>query len=158
MKKKFIAASLIIVISSTFIHLHSDGPDKETVKIMPFIESASYCKKCHFYKNSVNYLVNPALSCDTYCMTCHRTNKEITDKHHAVKVRLNFKPKFEFRTTGNNRIMCITCHDLNGKRFDTVSWKSESLYEKLFTNKSHYKTYYLVIRNNNGKLCTKCHY
>jgi hypothetical protein len=148
----------LIIISSFFMRLYSLGPHSDTVKIMPFVKSASYCIKCHSDKKSARLLLNPALSCDTYCMTCHRTKKEINDKHHAVKVRLNFKPKFAFRLSVNNRIMCITCHDLNGKRYDSISWKSESLYERLFKKKSRFKTFYLVMRNNEGKLCSMCHY
>ncbi len=158
MKKKLIRVTLIILISHSFMQLSSNGADSETVKIMPFVESASHCRKCHSDKKSAGLLINPALSCDINCMTCHGKKKEVMEKHHAVKVRLSFKTKFQFRLSVHNRMMCITCHNLNGKRFDSVSWKSESLFEKMFKGKSRYKTFYLVMRNNKGTLCVQCHY
>jgi hypothetical protein len=158
MKKTFLKVMLTILISLLFLQLYSGGPDRETLKIMPFVESASYCIKCHPDNKSAGLIKEPALSCNTYCMSCHSKKKDIRDKHHVVRVRINFKPKFEFRSSANNRIMCITCHNLKRKRYDSVSWKSESLFERMFKGKKQYRTFYLVIRNNEGKLCTKCHY
>ena len=64
---------------------------------------------------------------------------------------------FNFRLSENKKIACITCHDLNNKRYDKTSWKSESLYDRVFSKPTKYKTYYLVIKNNEGQLCITCH-
>ncbi len=158
MKKRFRILFLVTVFSGLVFKMISDGADSDTVEVMPFVESASYCVKCHSDRKSNGYLKEPALSCDTYCMTCHGTMEDIRDRHHVVNVRISFKPKFSFRSSKKKRIMCITCHNLKEKRYDKVSWKAESLFEKVFKGRSRYKTYYLVMKNSNGKLCRKCHY
>lgn len=122
--------------------------DNETKKIMPFVSSKSACLKCH----DRSEIDNPACACDEFCIKCH----EDSEKHHSVGARIKDKIGL-FKLTKKNKIACYTCHDLNVQRFDTVSWRSESLFEKVFRGKSRYKTYYLIMRNNNGQLCRKCH-
>jgi ribosomal protein L37AE/L43A len=63
----------------------------------------------------------------------------------------------QFRLTKHKRLACITCHNLTHKRFDTESWRAQSLYESMFKKQKQYKTFYLEINNRKGKLCKQCH-
>ena len=146
---------LLFLISAVFL---PGAYDRETVKIMPFVESNKYCKECHSDKKSEELIRDPLKSCVTYCKTCHNRIKDITEKHHVVGKRLKFQSKYDFRISGKKKIACYTCHDLGINRYDSSSWKSESFYEKVFKKKAKYKTYYLVMKNNEGQLCTRCHY
>ena len=136
-----------------FFSICATAFDPETKKIMPFITSKSSCVKCR-QKNNLKSMINdPAIACDASCLECHKN----TDKHHSVGMRPDNRLKANLRLTHDNKIACITCHDLNFNRFDDTSWRSESLFEKIFNSNERYKTYYLIINNSNGQLCKKCH-
>ncbi len=127
--------------------------DKETEKIMPFISSKSLCYECHKDKNAKLKLFDPATACEYLCKKCHKN----MDRHHKVGLRLKGKLSSNFKLTEKNKMSCFTCHDLGVKRFSNSSWRAQSLFEKMFRNKSQYKTFYLVMKNNEGQLCKKCH-
>lgn len=132
----------------------SFSSDPETKKIMPFIDDNSYCLKCHSPEEA-KLIVVPSRSCATYCRTCH---KEVDNKsHHTVGVKIleEHKKSFPYSRLGN--VSCFTCHDLEKNRFDSHPWKAQSLFDKTFKKKNFYKTYYLVIQNDNGQLCKACH-
>jgi hypothetical protein len=127
-------------------------PDVETVKVMSFVTSKSYCKPCHSDRE-VSLFENPAQACDAYCATCHAS---FMSRHHSIGMRMKKNPE-GITLTKNKRVACISCHDLNIRRYDSVPWKSESLFGSLFNSKPAYETYYLAARNNDGALCYKCH-
>ena len=127
--------------------------DNETRKIMPFVVTTSFCSECHTLLEVNHNLKDPTKSCDTYCMKCHKEREE----HHGVGVKIESEMPSGFQLTKKNRIACITCHDLRQDRYDSRSWRAESLFESVFSFSSQHKTYYLVMRNNNGQLCKKCH-
>ncbi|MCU0822061.1 MAG: hypothetical protein MUC95_06245 [Spirochaetes bacterium] len=144
------------IVLSTIIglfYVYAFPFDEETNKIMPFISSKSSCIKCHDIKEINDSFNNTAIACDTLCLSCHRD----MDKHHGVGMRPYKKVSAGIRLSGKNKIACITCHDLNLKRFDDRPWRSESLFEKIFSRDERYKTYYLIINNSNGELCKICH-
>jgi hypothetical protein len=127
--------------------------DEETKKNMPFVSSKSFCLECH-NTSETKRLANPSKSCSTYCLTCHKDKKE---NHHKIGIRTKHSPPLDLEYTERGRIACYTCHNLNNNRYDSESWKSQSIFESTFRKQSKYKTYYLVLKNNNGQLCDKCH-
>ncbi len=139
---------ILIVINSGFIFAY----DKKTEEIMPFVATNKPCYKCHVPKEADLFKGQTTKSCHVYCSTCHEDLKA----HHKVDARLDGKLP-EGLKLNSYKVSCYTCHDLNIMRFDQKSWKSESLYENWFSSKKIYKTYYLTVRNNEGKLCKKCH-
>jgi hypothetical protein len=124
----------------------------DAINIHPFIQSKDYCVKCHA-KDKKNLISDPAIACAPLCLSCHKDIKN----HHSVNVKIVEKLPEEFNLTKKNRLTCITCHNVKIMRFDNSSWKSESLYEKVFKGTTKHKTYFLVIKNNEGQLCKKCH-
>lgn len=144
---KYLLAILAVIISSNAYSF-----DSSTVKDMPFVNSEKYCAECHTQAETSSFKNRTTKSCSVYCSTCH----EDLGAHHKVDLRLTKKipKKLEFL---NGKIACFTCHNLKSKRFDSVSWKSESLYESWFNSKKVHNTYFLTIRNNEGQLCKKCH-
>ncbi len=135
------------------LQIFATKPDRATVDIMPFVENYQYCIKCH--KNTeYKKLADLTKSCNNHCYTCHKNIK----RHHPVdSVITKILPDKLQRLDSKKKLVCITCHDLNIKRMAEKSYRSESLFESLTGRKSEYKTYYLVIRNNNGQLCKTCH-
>lgn len=144
MRKIFIII-LILSIDGLTVNFNS-----ETIKIMPFVNDASYCIKCH--KNS--QFPEPAKACKTYCSTCHKENNT---NHHITDVPLKQKRDFPFELTRRNKITCRTCHDLKTGRHASSPWKAVSLYESIFSKKKKHKTYYLILKNDKGQLCKNCH-
>ncbi len=126
-------------------------PDPETLTIMPFVEDSSYCRKCHSAEETE--LADPSQACSTYCVSCH----EDKSAHHTVGAALPGEQPRGLALSRRGLIACTTCHDLRTRRFDSVPWKSESLFGRVFRRAPRYKTYYLVIRNNKGQLCRECH-
>ena len=145
--------SIILTAVLLYAGIYSYGIDNETKKIMPFVDNNTYCTGCHKASEEKERLRNPSKACDIFCRKCHTD----MSKHHPVGVKLkNDLPENVLLTSGK-KIACITCHDLNNKHYDTVSWKAQSLFGSVFKSEESYKTYYLIIRNNDGDLCRKCH-
>jgi hypothetical protein len=144
----------LTVLLSCFIitaYIFATAFDNESLKIHPFVQSASNCTQCHS-KND-RKISDPATPCSELCFTCHYDMKN----HHAINVKVSGKTPEELRLTGKKRLSCNTCHRPDSARFDSSSWKAESLYEKAFGGKSQYKTYFLIKKNNDGQLCKTCH-
>jgi ribosomal protein L37AE/L43A len=125
--------------------------DLETEKIMPFVTNKKICMDCHAQKQP-NVVNEPYKACDTYCLTCHN---DMSVKHHPSGIRMRKIPE-AIELTSTQRMACISCHNLAEKRFDTSPWRSQSLYDSLFSSKKHH-TYYLKVKNTNGELCLRCH-
>ena len=79
------------------------------------------------------------------------------DRHHPVGVLLESVPDAAVLVTADKKNACFTCHDLSRPRYDSVRWKSASLFDRLFREESRYKTYFLAMRNDQGQLCQTCH-
>ncbi|MBU3916434.1 hypothetical protein KKA14_12940 [bacterium] len=143
---------LLILILTTINSSFVEAYDKETRKIMPFVATNQPCYKCHAPKEADLFKGRTTESCHNFCATCHKDLKA----HHKVNSRMDSKLP-EGLKFNSYKVACYTCHNLKIRRFDKESWKSESLYENWFSGTKIHKTYYLSIRNNEGKLCQKCH-
>jgi hypothetical protein len=148
-KKKLIIITLFVLILYGFVA----AGDDETKSIMPFVSSNTYCSQCHTMFEINHKLKETARACSTYCLTCH---KEM-ECHHKVGAEIKCKTPPGLKLTEKNRLACITCHDLRKNRYDSSCWHAESFLESIFYIKSRYKTYFLVLRNNDGQLCRSCH-
>jgi hypothetical protein len=84
---------------------------------------------------------------------CHKD----VEKHHPVGPEVEERDKVSLPLLGDKKVGCISCHDLKTARTDTRSWKSQSLFARMFQSQRTYKTYYLRINNSDGKLCKSCH-
>jgi hypothetical protein len=127
--------------------------DAQTLKIMPWSSQPETCLACHPKDKGTSKLAQPTQSCDVNCRRCH----EDMDKHHPVGPAVEEKDKVGLPLLGRNQVSCISCHDLKTASQDRRSWKSQSLYARLFQGQTSYKTYYLRVNNSDGKLCKICH-
>jgi hypothetical protein len=141
----------ILIIGIFTLCAFGIASDNESLKIHPFTQSTAYCSNCHL-KNDKK-IINTKIICSQLCLTCHNE----MENHHIINVKIVGKLQEDFNLTEKKRLTCISCHSLNSTRFDNSSWKAQSLYEKAFTGKSQYKTYYLIKKNNDGQLCKTCH-
>ena len=89
-------------------------------------------------------------------MSCHEKRSDL-ERHHPVGVSLSMVPNPTLKLTSKGKNACFTCHDLSRPRYDTVRWKSASLFDRLFRKESRYKTYFLLMQNDRGQLCQNCH-
>ncbi len=142
---------IILLCGIPAIYIFAAVFDNETLKVHPFVQSASYCTKCH--SRNDRKISDQTRPCADFCYTCHQNIKN----HHAVDVKITEKRPGELRLTDKKRLTCVTCHSPENARFDGSSWKAESLYERTFGAKSRYKTYFLIKQNNDGQLCKTCH-
>jgi hypothetical protein len=78
-------------------------------------------------------------------------------EHHSIDNPVTKSPRLPLRLTQDQKSACFTCHDLANRRYDTVRWRAESLFGRMFRSQTQYKTYYLVTRNDRGQLCLACH-
>jgi hypothetical protein len=143
----------IMLLLATAAFPAAAGNEKENAELMPFLTDVTACHACHTQREQDGRLKDPARACSNMCRTCHKE----TGKHHPVGIALDRKPSSALSLTSGNELACVTCHDLKGNRFDTSSWRGESLFSSLFRRQSQYKTYYLATRNNKGQLCRNCH-
>ena len=120
------------------------------VKHEQFRYSSDPCLDCHTAEEAKEFRGRTAASCSNYCLTCH-------SGHHKIDIWLIRKPDVNLPLKDEEKITCYTCHDLIKKRYDDVSWRSESLFDSIFNKKDIYKTYYLRINNRDGSLCKSCH-
>jgi len=143
----------LFIILLLFIFNYSYGIDNETEKIMPFVNNNTYCAACHKSAEVKEKLKDTTRACDIFCKKCHKN----MSKHHPAGVKLKNDLPENITLSSGKKLACITCHDLKVPRYDSVSWKAESLFGSIFKSEKRYKTYYLIIRNNDGDLCRKCH-
>lgn len=127
--------------------------DPETAKIMPWVGRSEPCLACHGNDKGGRKLTDTVNSCDTHCQSCHKD----MEKHHSVGQVLEDKGKIVLPLSSGNKVACTSCHDLNTPRKDKRSWKSQSLFARLFQGQPSYPTYYLRVNNSDGKLCRICH-
>ena len=148
---RFIHLIIIIILLTTIGFLFAD--DNESLPIHPFLQNIDYCMPCHNSSKEKRLLQDTSLACSQCCLSCHNP----ANIHHPINIKISERLPDNFLLTPKKRLTCITCHNLNHDRFDSSSWKSESLYENMFKGSSKYKTYFLVQKNNNGQLCKTCH-
>lgn len=154
MRKSLIISALIIPALLGII-LSSWSYDRETLSIMPFVDTTKnyiHCTKCHSFtdRSSFQDVTN---ICDQKCLQCHKD----LEGHHktGMKLRKDAGPTVKLRKNGT--LACVSCHNLTGARWDGKSWKSQSIFGAAFNFGRKHKTYYLVERNNKGQLCDRCH-
>ena len=141
---------LSVLLGSFFFQIL--GMDASTKKDMPFVTTAKFCLECHSEEQSVTFRTRTTKSCSTYCKTCHKD----LGAHHKTEMRLKGKDTRKVNLL-NGKVACFSCHDLSSKRYDSSSWKAQSLYESLFKGKKVYPTYFLIEKNSEGQLCKRCH-
>jgi hypothetical protein len=114
---------------------------------------ANACKTCHSTEKDRPKLIDATRACNDACTRCHKD----MDKHHPVGSEVQEKDKVPLPLHTHQRVGCISCHDVNSPATDSKSWKSQSLFGRLFQGQTRYKTYLLRINNSSGKLCKTCH-
>jgi len=115
---------------------------------------ASVCSSCH-EDGLKRWSSKQYQPCTSYCMTCHKKPEMI--RHHSVGNLLPTAPGNALRLTSEMKLACVTCHDMSRTRYDDVRWKAASLFDRMFRKEGRYKTYFLVMRNDEGQLCITCH-
>jgi hypothetical protein len=131
----------------------SVAQDPDPVAAMREAMQPKACRTCHASEKEQPKLVDPYRCCDNNCERCHKD----MSKHHPVAAEVKDKESVPLPLLGGDKVGCISCHDLKAPATDSKSWKSESLFARLFQRQSTYKTYYLRINNSTGKLCKTCH-
>ncbi len=111
-----------------------------------------YCLKCHTADEAGSFRGGTGNACSKFCLSCH----QMLDRHHPVNKRMTGKKNGSF-VLAKGRTACITCHRINKNRYDSEPWASQSMYDRLFKSSTEYKTYYLIMKNDDGQLCKSCH-
>jgi hypothetical protein len=119
------------------------------------LKDATSCLACHREDGQARWTSHSARACTPFCLTCHG-GAEMA-QHHPIGTALAKETKAGLLLTHERKTACFTCHDLGRPRFDSVRWKAESLYGRLFRRESKFKTYFLTTRNDKGQLCLACH-
>lgn len=127
--------------------------DKDTEKIMPFVNDNSFCLECHSREELDTRYTDPAKACDDYCNKCHKER----ESHHPVGMEVTFDIPDNILLREGGRLACVSCHDLKNPRMDDKPWKAKSLFGRIFRRQVAYKTYYLIKNNSKGQLCKNCH-
>ena len=126
----------------------------ENTSIIPCIPGKSFCNKCHHVNGISIDEKDLTRSCDHACAECHKN----LDTHHKVGMQIEFPVNSTLRLGNENRLICITCHDLRFPRYSDTARKAQSLFGRIFNSEKQYKTYYLAMDNRKGQLCKICHY
>jgi hypothetical protein len=128
-------------------------PAGDGLATMHVVLKAEACRTCHQNEKERPKLADVSRACDDACTRCHKD----MDKHHPVGSEVQEKDKVPLPLHTHQRVGCISCHDVNAPATDDKSWKSQSLFGRLFQGQARYKTYFLRINNSSGKLCKTCH-
>ena len=118
------------------------------------VPAVAVCASCHD-DSQARWSANRNRPCTPFCLTCHK--KDEMDRHHTVGTVLATAPEGDLTLTTDKKVACVTCHDMSRNRYDAVRWKATSLFDRMFHQESQYKTYFLVMRNDQGQLCLTCH-
>jgi hypothetical protein len=140
---------MTLVLGAT-VALAEGGGKKGATTMREGMETKA-CQTCHASEKDRPKLAQPARCCDNNCLRCHKD----MDKHHPVGSEVTEEVRLPLLT--GQKLGCVTCHDVNAPSTDTKSWKSQSLYARLFQGQPVYKTYLLRTNNSSGKLCQTCH-
>jgi len=142
----------VVALASTAL-AQAKVPEHEASKALSVADQRRDCLACHPSEKDQAKLTEPTRSCDANCVRCHKD----VEKHHPVGPEVEERDKVSLPLLGDKKVGCISCHDLKTARTDTRSWKSQSLFARMFQSQRTYKTYYLRINNSDGKLCKSCH-
>lgn len=117
--------------------------------------SAQRCLGCHRDDAPARFEKDRLQPCAPFCLSCHPPRE--MDKHHTIGRKLDRPLRRELRLDAKDQLTCATCHHLGRPRFDSVRWRSESLFDRAFRRQERHKTYLLAFRNDRGQLCKACH-
>lgn len=148
-------ALIALLAGSTFAQEVEDARNVGCLPPASLVPQSSVCAPCH-KDSEQRWAAREYRPCTPYCMSCHGKRADIT-RHHPVGVLLPTEPDPALKLTSDKRNACFTCHDLSRPRYDSVRWKSASLFDRLFREEPRYKTYFLLMRNDRGQLCQNCH-
>ncbi len=112
------------------------------------------CAECHADGDARRTAPAERGGCDAQCVQCHAAD---TASHHPVGAVIPPLREVSLQRSTRGRIACRTCHDLERPATDSVSWRSQSLFDAVFRRQSTYRTYHLAMRNQRGQLCQTCH-
>jgi hypothetical protein len=147
--------TVLLVPAVLGMMMSSYSYDRETLSIMPFVDSGKnthFCSRCHTFTDRSSFQVVTNI-CDQMCRTCHRE----LEGHHKVGMKIGGKAPAVVKLRKDGTLACVSCHDLGGARWDGKAWKAQSLFGAMFMSGGKHRTYYLVERNNDGQLCGRCH-
>ncbi len=122
---------------------------------IPCLPGPQACTPCHAQDLETRWARGRGRPCTSYCQGCHRPSD--LKSHHPVALQLRRPPRDPALLAPEGRLGCTTCHDLGRPRRDSVSWRSQSLFDRTFRRKASHPTYYLALRNDRGQLCRACH-
>lgn len=129
--------------------------DEARKPIHSLLQDPSACTTCHKEEGVSLWEARRLQPCIPFCIACHVPADMA--QHHPVGMALR-KPLPTPLPLAKGQVMaCFTCHDLSRPREDTLRWKAESLFGRLFNRQARHKTYLLVHRNDRGQLCLTCH-
>ncbi len=117
--------------------------------------SVQRCAGCHRDDAPARFERDRLQPCAAFCLTCHPP-KEM-EKHHTIGKKLERPLRRSLRLDAREQMTCATCHHLGRPRFDTLRWRSESLFDRAFRRQDRHRTYLLAFRNERGQLCKTCH-
>lgn len=130
--------------------------DPGAVETGPCTTGESLCLECHSAGEMETRYTDTRRACDNACFKCHK-DAAFMGGHHKTGMKVDFNVPGEIRLTSENRVACVTCHDLKMERFSHRCRKAQSLFARVFSGKKQHKSYYLVMDNRKGQLCKKCH-
>jgi len=157
MKLRSISVRVFSVLAIPLLAFSLEAEDARDAGCLPLASvtpQSSVCVSCH-QDSEQRWKSNQYRPCSPYCFSCHKRTE--MDRHHPVGVLLESVPDAAVLVTADKKNACFTCHDLSRPRYDSVRWKSASLFDRLFREESRYKTYFLAMRNDQGQLCQTCH-
>ncbi len=144
---------LLLCVFLSFTGFGAGEAASEAGKTGACVVDMSLCLDCHGREEMETRYGDLSRACDAACFKCHKG----MEGHHKTGMAVDFKVPGRIRLVSENRVGCITCHDLTVERYCDRCRKAQSLFARVFSAKKQHKSYYLVMDNRKGQLCKKCH-
>ena len=125
---------------------------------------STQCLECHT-ENPSTYLKPSSVGIlpdwNTYkldgtamCVQCHDAE---TAGHEVDGTVIDFTVPADLPLTGENSLMCMTCHYMHGSLSSDRPWASVSFMDHVTNSERLRKSYVLRRNNSSGELCLVCH-
>jgi hypothetical protein len=157
----FVTSMLIgEMVPGTAVALVAEFNPHEIVQQQP----TAICQECHvkkpvIYRKSSGMGIRPdwkdyKLDGTAICIQCH----DLEAEEHAVGgAVIDFPVPADLPLTGENTLMCMTCHYMHGSLESARPWASVSFMDRLTGSERLRKSYVLRRNNSDGELCLVCH-